>query len=52
MLVNVGHLVKPKESIAIGTSTLANSLPEEWPRENPTQEVTKAINNSVWYNKK
>lgn len=51
MLVNVGRRVKPKGTIAISTSALANALPEEWPRENPTQKETEAINNSVRYNK-
>ena len=51
MLVNVGRRIKPKASIALSTFAIANALPEEWPRENPTQEEAETIKISVGYNK-
>ena len=38
MLVNVERRIKPKVSITLSTAAIANALPKEWLRENPTQE--------------
>ena len=51
MLVNVTGQIKPKVSIVLSTAAIANALPEEWPRENPTQEEAETIKISVGYNK-